>query len=231
MSAGRPPAATPPLALRPAPQDAEWAAGWWHERHAKKRRAARRSKARLLFLGDSITENLEGGLGRRVMRRYYRSRRPFNLGFAGDRTEQVLWRLSHGAVDDLRPEVVVLLIGTNNTGHRMDAAADTAAGIARIVDELHARLPESQVLLLGLLPREATAEDPLRRRNEAINARIATLPGVTFLDVGARFVRADGSLREDLLPDGLHLDEEGYRVLAEAMEPTLARLLGDRERA
>jgi beta-glucosidase len=49
---------------------------------------------------------------------------------------------------------------------------------------------------------------------------------VTFLRIGQNFVRADGSIAKDIMPDFLHLTPEGYEIWAEAIEPTLAKLMG-----
>ena len=62
---------------------------------------------------------------------YYGKRKAFNIGFSGDRTEQVIWRLQHGEVEGISPKLAVMMIGTNNTGHRQDPAEETAAGVRR----------------------------------------------------------------------------------------------------
>ena len=50
---------------------------------------------------------------------------------------------------------------------------------------------------------------------------------IHYLDIGAKFKAEDGTLPKDILPDALHLRPAGYEIWAEAMEPTLARLMGD----
>ena len=72
----------------------------------------------LVFLGDSITHGWERN-GKSTWDKYYGARKAINLGFGGDRTEHVLWRLEHGEFDGYKPRVAVIMIGTNNTGHDM----------------------------------------------------------------------------------------------------------------
>ena len=215
-------------AVTPKPQDAEWAQSWWMPRHeAKLKEKEAAGEVDLLFIGDSITQAWEDG-GKAVWEEYYSDRNAFNLGFSGDRTEQVLWRLQHGAVDGLSPELVVLMIGTNNTGHRQDPAEQTAAGIERIVDLLHEKLPETHILLLGVFPRGERPEDPLRKLNQEINSRIESLGEreyVTYKDIGQEFLQEDGRIAAETMPDFLHLTPESYKTWAAAIEPLVAEHL------
>ncbi|MGK0483779.1 MAG: enterochelin esterase-like enzyme/lysophospholipase L1-like esterase [Planctomycetota bacterium] len=222
------PGVTPKLAIMPEVQDASWAQSWWMPRHEAKL-AARKSMGRvdLLMIGDSITHEWENP-GREVWDEYYGDRHALNIGFSGDRTEHVIWRLQNGAVDDIQPKLAVLMIGTNNTGHRQEKAEHTAAGVQRVIAELRLRLPETKVLLLGVFPRGGTSEDPLRKLNDSINGIIsgfADEKSVWYLDLSKTFLEADGVLSREIMPDLLHPQLKGYRRWAEAMEPTLVRLL------
>lgn len=212
----------------PEVQTAKWAQSWWSKRHAQKKEDLKQlARVDLLMLGDSITHSWENG-GKATWDQFYAARNPFNLGFSGDRTENVLWRLRDGAVDGMDPKLVVLMIGTNNAGHRQDPPKQIAAGIEAIVDELHKRLPNAKVLLLAIFPRGATQQDTLRKINDATNGLIqplASRPYVEFLDINQVFLEEDGSLPKRVMPDLLHPNAEGYRMWAEAMEPTIKRLL------
>lgn len=221
-------ASSPPAALTPAILDEEWARSWWIPRHEQKLADSREQKVDLLFLGDSITQGWENG-GAEVWDDYYVERNAFNLGFSGDRTENVLWRLQQGEVAAMQPEVVVLMIGTNNTGHRQDPAEVTSAGVEAIITELGQRLPDAEVLLLAIFPRGATPEDPLRQLNRAINQQLESLAAkhgdVTFLDLNDIFLDEQGHLPAHIMPDMLHPNARGYRLWAKAMEPKLKELL------
>jgi lysophospholipase L1-like esterase len=92
------------------------------------------------------------------------------------------------------------------------------------VDELERRLPETRILLLGILPGGVSAAKT--ERDRAINRYLAACygehPRVTYLDIGSIFHRQD-ELRA--APDAT-----GQRMMAEAIEPTLSKLMGDSPR-
>jgi beta-glucosidase len=216
----------------PEPLGESWALDWWMPRHEQKLQEVRTLKAaglqpQVVFIGDSITQGWEG-VGRPVWDEYYGPYHALDLGFGGDRTENVLWRLQHGEVDGLAPKVAVLMIGTNNTGHRQEDPATTAAGIRRLVDELRQRLPDAKVLLLAVFPRDEHPDARSRRINDQVNARIAGLADgrhVFFLDIGKDLTGPDGTLSKGVMPDLLHPNEAGYRIWARSMQPTLQKLL------
>ena len=219
----------PSFTVAPVEQDAPWAVEWWRGRHDEKIERAKSTEVDLVFVGDSITHAWENE-GAEVWQEFYQSRNAFNLGFSGDRTEHVLWRLENGAVEGMKPKLAVLMIGTNNTGHRMDPAAYTAEGIGRIVGDLRNKLPETRVLVLGIFPRHVSSYNEMRRRNEEVNRLISALDNgetVHYLEIGRAFLDEDGTLREELMPDLLHPNAAGYRAWAEAMEPTIKWLLQD----
>jgi len=214
-----------PAAVVPVPQTASW----WTTRHEHTLERIRQDEVDLLMIGDSITQGWSKE-GRRIWDAYYGRRRAVNLGFNSDRTEHVLWRLDHGEIDGIAPKLVVLLIGTNNTGARHDPPEETAAGIRAILTTLQTRLPDTKILLLGVFPRSASADDPLRRSNAAINDRLRAYADdqqVFFLDLSRHFLDNRGRLSQDLMPDYLHPSERGYQVWADGMEGVIRKLLGE----
>jgi beta-glucosidase len=225
------PAVTAPAAERefPAIVPVPQAADWWMPQHERVLARVRQRNVDLLMIGDSITQGW-GGEGQRVWEIYYGHRRALNLGFNGDRTEQVLWRLQHEEIDGIMPKVAVVMIGTNNSGMRKDPPEQTAAGVQAILAVLRARLSEMKILLLGIFPRGAEATDSVRRVNDTINDRLRQLADsqhVFYLDLGYLFLDPEGRLRLDLMPDLLHPNERGYQVWAEGMEDRLKLLLGE----
>lgn len=204
-------------------------AKWWKTRHQQKVIAAQNTECDLLFIGDSITHSWEGH-GKQIWKKYYASRKPFNIGFSGDRTQHVLWRFDNGELADFQPKVAVIMIGTNNTGHSMQKAEETAEGIQAIISRLHAHTPKTKVLLLAIFPRGAKADDPKRKLNDQINAIIKTYDNgktVHYLDIAPAFLDDDGTLPKSVMPDRLHPHAAGYQLWADAMEPKLKELLGE----
>lgn len=225
------------VAMTPVPR----ADAWWTERHTAKLAerdtlVASDESTRVIFVGDSITHSWENA-GKGLWAEQFAPRGAFNIGYSGDRTEHVLWRLGVGEAGEanneiagLAPDLFVVMIGTNNTGHRQDPPEATAAGVEAIVDRLQEASPESHVLLLAIFPRGATADDPLRQLNTAINEKIASLgerESVTFLDIKDVFLEDDGTLPESVMPDLLHPQKAGYHLWADAIEPHVARFLGE----
>jgi lysophospholipase L1-like esterase len=219
--------------VTPSMLNESWAIDWWLPRHEEKLAEARKLVAaghspELVFIGDSITEGWEKE-GREVWQRHNARYHALDLGFGGDRTENVLWRLQHGELDGLAPKVAVLMIGTNNTGHRAEDPSTTAAGIKRLLHEIRQRLPDTKVLLLAVFPRGERPGNPLRVINERVNRLIAGEAdgrSVYFLNINAALTEPDGTLSKDVMPDLLHPNAKGYAIWQREMQPLLQDLLG-----
>jgi beta-glucosidase len=214
-------------AVKPVKQNAPWTVDWWEPRHNEKLKQAKNTEIDLLMIGDSITHGWET-TGVTVWQQYYQDKKAFNLGFYGDRTEHVLWRLQNGEVDGMSPKLTVLMIGTNNTGSRMDPAEHTAKGISAIVSELRTRLPMSKILLLGIFPRHYSPHSEMRLRNKEINqliSRLADGNSIYYQNINEIFLDDNQVLQEKLMPDFLHLNSLGYQLWAKAMTPTINRLM------
>ena len=217
-------------ALIPVPRDFPTN---WLSRHEAYVTEAKKGGVDLLFIGDSITDGWRwGNGGSKLWPQFYASRHPANFGIGYDRIQNVLWRVEHGELENIRPQVVILLIGTNNTGNEDDGrprntTPEIIAGISNLVRQIQARLPQSKILLLGIFPR-GEKSDPLRAQVKAVNAGISQLADagkIKFLDLGEKFLTPDGTLSRDMFPDLLHPNERGYQIWADAMKPTLALML------
>jgi len=201
---------------------------WWKQRHEACVAITKKGGVDLVFLGDSITQGWEGP-GKAVWDAKFAPLKAANFGFSGDRTEHVLWRLENGEILGLKPKLVVIMIGTNNFGHGSSNAAQTADGVRAIVGKLLKGLPETRILLLGIFPRGAKAEDPMRIAAASATESFKGLADekrVTFQNVGRHFVRANGDLRATLMPDLLHLNPDAYAIWAKAIEPNVRKLMG-----
>ncbi|REL39303.1 acetylglucosamine-6-sulfatase [Rhodohalobacter sp. SW132] len=214
-------------ALNPAPLEEEWAIEWWMPRHEAKLAEDGRESAQLLLIGDSITHGWET-TGSDAWDAHLSDYSVYNIGYSGDRTENVLWRFQHGEIDGINPDLAVLMIGTNNTGHRQDPPECTAKGIEMILDELSEHLPETDILLLAIFPRSESANDPLRLLNEEINQKIEPFgerEQVTFVNLNSHFLDDDENLPEDIMPDMLHPNEKGYNIWAKELKSYFSTML------
>ena len=203
----------------------------WYKRHEEFVQIAKQGGVDILFLGDSITDFWRSR-GSNVWNQCYASRHAANFGISGDRTQHLLWRMDNGELDGIKPKVVVLMIGTNNTGKEKDgkprnSVPETVAGVEAVVQDIRTRLPDSKILLLGVFPR-GTFDDPQRAQVALVNTVIAKLDDgkmIKYLDIGPEFLELDGTLPKSIMPDLLHPNERGYEIWAKAMEPTLAEML------
>lgn len=222
-------------AVTPVPRGDE--KGWWMKRHAEKLEAAKAGGAPIVFLGDSITHNWDKyDKGFQIWNRYFTNGayRAINLGFSGDRTEHVLWRVENGELDGYAAKAVVLMIGTNNSGHfpvEKESPIDTILGIRAVIDAVRAKQPSAKVILHPIFPRGAGPDDPIRRRNEIVNKTIEDFAdgrSVVWCDFNDALLAPDGTLPREVMPDLLHPAKYGYRVWANAvLEPLNAILFGD----
>ena len=221
------------------------ASKWWKERHeAILREIPNHTDSELLLIGDSITNNYDKHQPpdedfAPTWDQFYSPRKALNLGFSGDTTSNVLWRLQHGEVAGLRPKVAILLIGTNDTSIGHESASETEVGIDAVVAELQRRLPTTHILVLGILPSALSSEKS--RTDAAVNAYLARAyscdPRATYLDITSIFLK-NGILDQTLFYDprlpqhrpALHPDTHGQLLMAEAIEPTLARWMDDTPR-
>ncbi len=218
---------------------------WWRARHEAKLRELGASKPELIFLGDSITEDWERSGPPQwqdfapVWQHFYGDRHAVNLGFKGDTTASLIWRIRNGEVAGIAPKAAVVLIGANNLGKVHWSADDTVVGIDAIIGELHRRLPTTKILLLAILPsdRSAWITETTAKIDSTLADRYKRDPLVSYLDLTALFMRS-GKLNRDLFLDPrltppdppLHPSAQGQELMAKAMEPTLAPMLGDRPR-
>ena len=199
----------------------------WQARHKSMNERVKKGNVDLLMIGDSITHGWEGG-GKEVWKKYYEKRNAVNLGIGGDQTQHVLWRLENGNIDGIQPKLAVLMIGTNNVG--TGNPQEIAAGVQAIVDKLRTKLPQTKVLVLAIFPRGADTKARDRQVNSKANEIIAKLADdkdVFFLDIGPKFLDKDGKLPRDIMPDLLHPNAKGYQIWAEAIEPTVKKLMGE----
>lgn len=235
----QPPVTPPPTHSAVTPVDRNDGGGWTQRHEAMSARIQQgvdRGDIGMLFIGDSITHGWEGE-GKDVWKEYYEKRGAVNLGIGGDRTQHVLWRLDYYDLEGLRkpasgsaPKAAVLMIGTNNSNGKDNTAEEIADGIKAIVAKLRADLPETKVLILAIFPR-GEKPNPQREKNakaSELASKVADGKMVHYLDIGPKFLGGDGTLSKEIMPDQLHLSPKGYAIWAEAIEPKVKELMGEK---
>lgn len=169
-------------------------------------------EGRVVFLGDSITEQ---GL----WDQWLPELPGLNRGIGGNTTQDILDRLD-SAIN--RPVAVSLLVGTNDL-HGKKSLRDPRGIVARaerIVTEVRDRAPEATVLINSITPRTVLFAERIRAMNVQYR-EIAARTGATFVDLWPVFADANGALREEFTRDNLHLKPRGYEAWRTILRPHL----------
>jgi beta-glucosidase len=213
-------------------------ASWWFDRHAEKIAEIEKSnnpkderKIELLMVGDSITNNFDKkGPGEPVWKKYFTPLNALNLGFGGDRTNHVLWRLEHLPKIKPAPLAASLMIGTNNICWGSDKPKQAAEGIQKITRKLNAMYPKMKILVLGVFPRREQLDHPHRKQIIELNSYLPDLlkdiPNVSFMDIGSEFLDEKGFLSREMMPDTTHPSEKAHEIWAQAITPKLKEMMG-----
>ena len=191
--------------------------------HREKLEEAKNKKIDFVMIGDSITHSWS------KHPEILNGNNLLNLGFPGDRTQNVLWRIDNGALDGISPKLVALMIGTNNLhedkkAYPPDKPEDIFSGIRAIVAEVRTRLPNSKILIFSIFPRKA---GPAYERVKAVNALLPQLADgkrIYHLDLNGLFLNGKGLQNHSLFDrDLLHLNKQGYLTWASALKPLLKK--------
>lgn len=201
-----------------------------HQANVARAAEAAQNGSDIVMLGDSITEAM--GYSPENLSAFnekFGSQNPTPLGLGGDGTAQLLYRINHGEFQG-QPKVAMVMIGTNDIGSL--SPEQIADNTKKIVDSIHARSPETQVLLMGVLPRPL-AGDPDNSKVAATNQELSKLASrdgsVQFADISQKFLDENGNEIPNLYQaDGLHLAPDGYREWASSIESQMKRMLAAR---
>lgn len=207
----------------------------WHKEHDDLVKRAGAQGSRLMVFGDSITQYWAAN-HRENLLKHFNDYRVETYGIAGDTTVDLLWRMNHGEFAG-NPAVVVILIGSNDVFRNTTDDA-IVENIDQIIQSVALRSPNSNILLLGVLPRatEKVATD-MRCVNKAIKlnsllaARYNNRKTIRFLDVGKKFQNKDGTVNHALMPDYIHPNVQGYDIIAQTMKSSIVDLMSGRKLA
>ncbi len=223
----------PEITQNPAALSVKGEGEWWIERHQTILSRLEKDPE-LILIGNSIFHSLDNENRQEVWEKYLDQYRTVNMGFSGDRTENVIWRLQNGSLENISPKVAVILIGTNNTdgNHYLNISTpeELAGGIWKICEIVQEKLPGTKILIMGILP---YGYKPNQRDNinKATNSLVSKFPGknpnITYTDIGDVYLNNEGKVLNKLMPDYLHPNPAGHLLMFEALQEDIASLMED----
>jgi len=146
-----------------------------------------------------------------------------DFGWGADGTQNILWRLKNGELDNVNPKVIVLLGGTNDLGSKKDVAGNIKSILATCRD----KAPNATIILTAIFPRNGGPN--MHQEINAVNSQLARMADgkhVRFLNVNDKLGDSSGKPFDGLTVDGLHPSLKGYQIWADGLKPILTELLG-----
>ena len=207
---------------------------WWANRFLDRHQQVEKLKGKtvdLVLLGDSIIHFWEWKHPA-SWRKLTEGRTVLNLGYGGDRTENVIWRVQHGELDGYKARNIVLMIGTNNNSADTTDPANVAKGVEKIVALIKAKQPDARLILHPIFPR-GNSPKPTKHhasassRNDKTNALLKEFaskhPEITWIDFNEKLVDSSGWVPKNLMRDGIHPSAAGYDIWMDAILPVVGR--------
>ncbi|XP_054157124.1 platelet-activating factor acetylhydrolase IB subunit alpha2-like isoform X2 [Oppia nitens] len=224
----------------PPDYDKPWVDGWgfnvsdptlWKQLHDQIVNTTLQHKddIKVVFLGDSKIARYMSE-GKAVWDEYFRKDGYYNYGIRGDSTRQILWRMSHQEFEGLTPKVLVFMIGGNNFKNNYNKGTDEEIikAMVIIIDKLKEMLPQTEIVIVGQLPRKGSTDKRARNIHQQLkdDYQKKTVTKVHFLDIFDEYLKSNGKQNKQLfIDDGIHLNEDGYRILAKHMTTIIDKLL------
>ena len=185
-------------------------------------------KCRIVFLGDSITHFWESK-GKEVYDETFPKYHTLNLGFSGDRTQHTLWIAQESGVFNIvHPDLIVIMIGTNNIGWKESSPAEAACGIRQILKALRKNAPQAKILLFDVFPCGEKPTDAHRLLVNEINAQLPAMADgkhIFHLSINDKLMDADGTIQKSMMADFLHPGKPGYIIWRDAIQPYIDRFV------
>jgi lysophospholipase L1-like esterase len=173
-------------------------------------------KGGVLFIGSSTIR------GWKTLARDFPDHQVINRGFGGSQIVDST-HFADRLIFPHEPKMVLLRAGGNDIN-----AGKSAEQVFRefqdFVKTVHARLPETDVVFIGLAPAPArwSERDANKKLNTLVEAYAKTAPRVKYVETYDTTLTPDGQAREELfVKDKLHFNAEGYKLLAERVRPVL----------
>lgn len=210
---------------------------WWSQRYESKKKEVK-AGGDIVLIGDSITHFYESHGAASMAMLSWKGAKVLNLGYSGDRTEHVIWRLTEGGeLDGYKAKCIFLMIGSNNSGHfsiEEEPPSDTILGVRRILEIIAAKQPQAKIVLCSIFPRGADARDKCRFRNDVINREIVKFADgkrIFWCELRDKFLTNDARLSRDIFHDLLHPNALGYSIWSSVMLPYIREVMSKGEDA
>ncbi len=182
-----------------------------------------------VFFGDSITEYCD------LNQWFPHMQNKYNCGVAGITSDMLLHFIDEGVIK-YQPSQVIMMIGTNDLGNTVMASPrQIALNVKEMIEIIHQNLPHCKIYLVSCIPclenihgYQATHQG--LRSNETLQMimqeyrKMIYYEYVHFIDVFDAFCDCDGKPIEKYFVDGLHINEEGYRIYTQMIKIALGEV-------
>lgn len=170
-----------------------------------------------VFVGDSLIQDYN-------VYEWFLNCKTYNRGIGGDTTRGLLNRLDV-SVFELNPKNVVLLIGTNDLELTNDNEETIYRRIEKIVETINKEI-KTNIYILSLLPTNKNMDkNTVGKRSiekiTCLNSLLTQIKGARYIDVFSHLVDETNNLNPNYSVEGLHLNQEGYKVITNILKPLL----------
>tara|TARA_B100000745_G_scaffold81207_1_gene50232 strand:+ start:522 stop:1184 length:663 start_codon:yes stop_codon:yes gene_type:complete len=206
-------------------ENSDWANLGYYEKRNRELGLPDENEKRIVFMGDSITEEWSNLYPEFFSGNYY-----INRGIGGQTTPQMLIRLKPDAID-LKPYAIIILAGTN------DIAGNTGPSTVKMItDNIFSMAElaiayEIKVVLASILPvyQYPWVDDVLDPTSviDSINSKIKEYvenKGLVYLDYYSSMVDDRKGLKLDFTGDGVHPNEAGYKVMSAIADEIISQV-------
>lgn len=213
------------------------AAGWtegadWYANHKEISSVLASEQVDLLLVGNSITQGFGGDRsivtykpGKKYLDAVLQNKKWQAAGISGDKSQNILYRLENGNYNAASPKVVTLTIGINNLTSG-NSPKETFIGIKKCIETAQRVLPNSKLVVFGVLPAGKEKNSDLRIKVDEVNKMLSDYTSVNkefqYMNLDNVFTDSRGSLKSSFYaPDNLHLSGNGYAAWSEIIASLL----------
>lgn len=178
-------------------------------------RSAPPPKGEIVFVGSSTIRLWD-------LARWFPDLKTINRGFGGSEMDDST-RYVDRLVVPHQPRLVVVYAGDNDISNGT-LSEQVVVDFDRFVRAVHARLPQTRIVYIGIKPSllRWTQVDRMRAANAGIRAYCERDDRLAFVDVDQAMLGWDEKPRRELyVSDGLHLTADGYQILSMLVRPLL----------